>query len=112
MNKFLLIGWLGLAASILTGCSTTQWIPPQTAQGQECVKACGELRDACTNMRSISTASCVDNANDYLSSYDAVDAYRQPVCGAESAQAQVRQQCAESYRTCYVQCGGQVVGGR
>jgi hypothetical protein len=109
MKNCLLIGWLSLVVGVLAGCSTTQWVPPQSAQGQACIKACGEVRDACNNMRSISTASCVDNANDYLSSYDAVDAYRQPTCGAESAQAQVRQQCAQSYRSCYVQCGGQVV---
>ena len=98
-----------LLALSLTACSTARWTPPSNAQGKACVQSCNEIRKVCQSQNTGNLAGCADGFYNAISSYDAAYEYRQPSCGGEAAYAAENGACQQSYKQCFVGCGGQVV---
>ncbi|WP_296223964.1 hypothetical protein [Ralstonia sp. UBA689] len=110
--------WVALAL-FCTACTSYRYIPPQTAAGRQCVTTCETNKQICTagkeQTAAVKTQACETRRATQLSSCLALagsDKGAREQCAKKSGYCSTyadTSACEESYRACYVQCGGQVV---
>lgn len=100
------------ALTLLGGCTQYREVPPQTAEGQACVRQCSELAGECRqraeesykgfkglyDIQYQSYQSCLHNSS---------DPNLQSLCPKPTAiDGPDTSICSDSYKSCFTNCGG------
>ncbi len=117
-HLYRLAAWATLA--LLAGaCASYRYIPPQTAAGRQCVTTCDTNKQLCAagkeQTAAVKAQACETRRATQLSACLAVagnDKAAREQCAKKVGYCSTyadTSACDEGYRSCYVQCGGQVV---
>ncbi len=106
LSKFV---WIINSIIMLSACTTIsyQFVPPSTQAGRMCLNECLRYKSKCKNncemkdmqqqSLNIMTNAVANNKNNYYTSPSYYNNYQ---CISD---------CEEDYRSCYENCGGQVI---
>lgn len=107
----------GLLGVLLGGCVEYRHVPPETAEGQQCVVQCEAKRSACT--RKAEDSQKVDktgydwqmmNYRACMTQIGSSSSQPSSACGGEprSPSAPDTSHCRQAYNGCFTTCGGRI----
>jgi len=104
------------ALTLLGGCTQYREVPPQTAEGQACVRKCSEQASECRQRAEESYKGFKGLYDIQYQSYQSYqsclhnsgDPNLQSLCPKPTAPSGPDTSiCSDSYKSCFVDCGGQ-----